>query len=452
MTSTTSTTSSALSTPAAVDSAALRSCPKCRRRMSSLKHDSHTICSQCREVNCSVDTRCSECKSWSVESMQEHLEYQRSLAGKRSSKKLVVTAASVIQSAVASSPVVSTPSVSASVSDDSRFKDAVLAVLQSLSGSLGINQNSSTAPSTVPDSAPSVGGATGGVVGMKLHNMDSRFESSGVGNPAKSTSPVVLSDNYNVLPSSARHYVGVGTVSAADSAAPVGPSPSHLDSSGADQLRIPGLGPLASSSSALSPTFLLFPLTPSPSFPPSCLPPPPPGFSVSSASFAPSLPSSCSTSSSLSSSPYFSSSAPPPTPSLLPPCPPLLFLLLPSLLLLFLLPFPLFFLLLLLPSFFLPLLLLLILLSTRLPLPLPPWRLSLLLLVFLLPLPLSRLPLFLRLSQCLLFRIFLLPLFSLLLLLLLSLLPFLLFLRPWRTARRVYWDCLRNINLWLVGF
>ena len=154
-----STTSSALSTPSAVDSAALRSCPKCRRRMSSLKHDSHTICSHCREVNCSVDTCCSECKSWSVESMQEHIKYQRSLAGKHSSKKLAVTAASVIQPAVASSPVVSSPpSVSASVSDDSRLKDAVLAVLQSLSGSLGINQNSSTAPSTVPDSSPSVWG------------------------------------------------------------------------------------------------------------------------------------------------------------------------------------------------------------------------------------------------------------------------------------------------------
>ena len=131
-----STTSSALSTPAAVDSAALRSCPKCRRRMSSLKHDSHTICSQCRDVNCSVDTCCSECKSWSVEAMQEHLKYQRSLAGK-CSKKPAVTAASVSQPAVASSPVVtSIPSVS--VSEDSRLKDAVLAVLQSLSGSLAI--------------------------------------------------------------------------------------------------------------------------------------------------------------------------------------------------------------------------------------------------------------------------------------------------------------------------
>ena len=120
-----SATSSALSMPATVDSAALRSCPKCRRRISSLKHDSHTICSQCRDVNCSVDTRCDECKSWSVEAMQEHLKYQLSLAGKRGSKKPAVTAASVSQPAVASSPVVSSsPSVSASVSKDARLKDA----------------------------------------------------------------------------------------------------------------------------------------------------------------------------------------------------------------------------------------------------------------------------------------------------------------------------------------
>ena len=217
---------------------------------------------------------CDECKSWSVEAMQEHLKYQRSLAGKRGSKKSAVTAASVSQPAVASSPVVSSsPSVSASVSEDARLKDAVLAVLQSLSGSFGFNQTS-TAPSTVPDSAPSVGGATGGVVSMKLHNVDSRFESSGVGaldDPAKSTSPVVLSENYNVLQSSARHYVGLGTVFAAEFAASVGHSPSPLGSSGADQLRVPGLGPLpsSSSSSSLSPNSLLFPLTPSPSLPPS---------------------------------------------------------------------------------------------------------------------------------------------------------------------------------------
>ena len=157
-----STSSSAISTPSAMDSAALRSCPKCRRRMSNLKHDSHTICSRCRDVVCSVETRCSECKSWSIEATQELLKYQRSLAGKRSSKKPAVTAASVSQPAVDSSPVdPSSPSLP-SVSEDSRLKDAVLAVLQSLSGSLGINQSSSTAPSTVPDYAPSVGGATWG--------------------------------------------------------------------------------------------------------------------------------------------------------------------------------------------------------------------------------------------------------------------------------------------------
>ena len=154
-----SSSSSSTSATVAMDSAALRSCPKCRRRMSSLKHDSHTICSHCREVVCSVETRCSKCQSWSVESMQEFLKYQKSLAGKRS-KKPAVTAASVIQPAVDSSPLEPSPPSMPSVSEASRLKDAVLAVLQSLSmsGSLGINQSSSTAPSTVPDYAPSVGG------------------------------------------------------------------------------------------------------------------------------------------------------------------------------------------------------------------------------------------------------------------------------------------------------
>ena len=167
-----STSSSGISIPAAMDSAALRSCPKCRQRMSSLKHDSHTICSHCRDIVCSVETRCSKCKSWSVEAMQEHIKYQKSLAGKRS-KKPAVTAASVSQLAVDSSPVDPSPPSMPSVSEDTWLKDAVLAVLQSLSGSLGINQSSSTAPSTVPDYAPSIVGATRGDGGMKLHNVDS---------------------------------------------------------------------------------------------------------------------------------------------------------------------------------------------------------------------------------------------------------------------------------------
>ena len=131
--------------------------------------------------------------------MQEYIKYKKSLAGKRG-KKPAVTAASVNQPAAAvdSSPVEPSPPSMPSVGDDSRLKDAVLAILQSLSmsGSLGINQSSSTAPSTVPDYAHSVGGGggTGGDGGMKLHNVDSQSRSSGVGaldNSAISTSPVV---------------------------------------------------------------------------------------------------------------------------------------------------------------------------------------------------------------------------------------------------------------------
>ena len=150
-------TSSAMSTPGAVDSAALRSCPNCRRRMSNLKHDSHTICS--------VETRCSECKDWSVDAMQDHLKYQRYLARKSSSRKPAVTAASDSQPAVTSSPVGPSNPLAPAVSESSQLKDAVLAVLQLFQGSLGINIDSSTAPSTVPDSAPSDGGGGGGLLG-----------------------------------------------------------------------------------------------------------------------------------------------------------------------------------------------------------------------------------------------------------------------------------------------
>ena len=68
--------------------------------MSSLKHDSHSICSHCRDTVCSLDTRCSECK--------EYLKHKKSLAGKRG-KKPAVAAASVSQPAVESSPLLGSP-------------------------------------------------------------------------------------------------------------------------------------------------------------------------------------------------------------------------------------------------------------------------------------------------------------------------------------------------------
>ena len=268
----------------------------------------HTICSHCREVVCSLETRCSECQTWSVESMQEYLKYKKSLAGKCDNKP-AVTAAFVSQPAVHSSPLESSPSVP-SVSEDSRIKDAVLAVLQSLSmsGSLGINQCSSTAPSTVPDYAPSVGGATGVDEGMKLHNVYSLSWSSGVGaldNPVVSTSPIVHHDLLNVYQSSARLPHDLGNVLAAPVAAPVGHPLPPLASSGDYQLRVPGRGPLDVASSSLSPNSLLFPLSPPDSVPPSSslLRPP---LSSSSSGPLPSVSSSAAVPSS------FSSSLPPP--------------------------------------------------------------------------------------------------------------------------------------------
>ena len=250
-----------------------------------------------------------------------------------------------------------------------------------------------------------------------------------------------------MLQSSARHYLGMGSVTAAEHAAPLGHSPSPLGSSGADQLQAQGVGPLSSSSSALSPTSLLFPLTPSPSFPPSlssALPPPPSGSSLSSYSSAvSSLPSSVSS----------SSSTPIPSLSLLPslilPCPRL-----PSLppsasslfFFFFIACFVFFFFLF--PFVFSSFRFRLGLLSL----------LSLLLLDSLLPLSLPRLlfPPLRLLFPFLLFRCMLpLPPFYRLQLLLLAVLPrhlpFLLLLPwvlslPWRNTRRVCWGCLLNIS------
>ena len=172
--------------------------------------------------------------------MQDHLKYQRSLARKSSNRKPTVTAASGSQPAVSSSPVGPSIPLTPAVSESSQLQDAVLAVLQSLKGSLGINLNPSpTAPSSVPS----------GVGALELPAQSSQI----------SPSPIMHSDNVSVLRANARCYVGMGTVTAADRSAPIGPSPSPVGSSGADQLQANIVGPLASSSSALSPNSLLLP-------------------------------------------------------------------------------------------------------------------------------------------------------------------------------------------------
>ena len=56
-------------------SSACRSCPRCARRMSSLKYDKHSICVACRDSQCSVDVRCSECNSWSLDFMLGYVKH-----------------------------------------------------------------------------------------------------------------------------------------------------------------------------------------------------------------------------------------------------------------------------------------------------------------------------------------------------------------------------------------
>ena len=60
------------------DVSARRSCPRCARRMSSLQFAKHSLCVVCRDVNCSLDTRCEECISWSLEFMLGYVKHQRS--------------------------------------------------------------------------------------------------------------------------------------------------------------------------------------------------------------------------------------------------------------------------------------------------------------------------------------------------------------------------------------
>ena len=162
--STPSTTSSSAPTPTLMDSAALRSCQKCHRRMGSLKYDSHTFCSQCRDVVCSMATRRNECQDWSADIMSEYIKHKKSLATKRGKKPATAAASGSSQPAVASSPLLGSPPRLPSVSDDDKLRDAFLSVLQNLSqtGSIGTNPFSFAVPSSVPDYTPHVWVATGG--------------------------------------------------------------------------------------------------------------------------------------------------------------------------------------------------------------------------------------------------------------------------------------------------
>ena len=70
----------------APDVSAHCSCTRCTRRMSSYKYDKHSLCLNCRDVQCSLDVRCNECKSWSSEVMLDYLKHRKSLVSKGKKK------------------------------------------------------------------------------------------------------------------------------------------------------------------------------------------------------------------------------------------------------------------------------------------------------------------------------------------------------------------------------
>ena len=76
-TQTTATTSSSSSTSSTAGSH--RSCPNCKKRMSILKYDHHSICLSCRDTKCDFQNRCKECKDWNDSLMSEYLKHRKSL-------------------------------------------------------------------------------------------------------------------------------------------------------------------------------------------------------------------------------------------------------------------------------------------------------------------------------------------------------------------------------------
>ena len=129
--STTAATTS--SSSPAVDAAAHHSCRRCNRKMSSTKYDKHTLCISCRDVTCSVEIRCSECSSWSTESMAEYLRHRRSLVSKDKKSVAMPSSSSPVPPSATPSVVSQSPSPSlTSIADNEKLKQYVRSVLASM--------------------------------------------------------------------------------------------------------------------------------------------------------------------------------------------------------------------------------------------------------------------------------------------------------------------------------
>ena len=139
------------------------SCPCCARRMSSLKFDKHSICVKCRDKQCSVDVRCAECKSWSVDFMFGYVKHQEPLVSKGGKKTPSSSSSSLKPLVVPSTAPPPTPALPAGAEDQLKtFVQSFLSDLLSQSGQLGTNPLVS-APPAVPNSASLLREVAGGL-------------------------------------------------------------------------------------------------------------------------------------------------------------------------------------------------------------------------------------------------------------------------------------------------
>ena len=168
-------TSSTPTTAAGVDIYARRSCPRCGRRMSALQFDKHTFCVVCRDIKCSLATRCKECKAWSKDFMLGYVKHQRTLVSK-ARRAPPFSSPSPPVTAVTTASLVSPPSETFS---EDLLRQLMHSMFQDLmSASVGINR-SSTAPPAVPESATKCTEATGGLESVTPFEAPS-IESPGV--------------------------------------------------------------------------------------------------------------------------------------------------------------------------------------------------------------------------------------------------------------------------------
>ena len=66
---------------------ARRKCNICKARMSSFKHDKHSLCVTCRGGDCSYGNKCQECLKWAKEEFDSYIKHRKALEAKSRHRK-----------------------------------------------------------------------------------------------------------------------------------------------------------------------------------------------------------------------------------------------------------------------------------------------------------------------------------------------------------------------------